>query len=362
MNHHGDTPAAEVDPFAEVFWRDVQELRVEGKGWAEASEPFDRLPRRAEAEVRPEVWRLARQPAGLHVRFVTNSPELYARWELADEMPESVYESPTGMAGLDCYGKGPDGWRWVGATTPWKLPDPDGRFNSTTLDGEEREYMVYLPRAARIRALAIGIKQGASFRPAPRRPGRPIAYYGTSIVHGACVSRPGMLHASILGRRLEREVINLGFAGNGRLEEPIARLLAELDPALYIVDCLPNVDPHTTRERLPKLVAILRAARPETPILLVGDRLFGDASFAPRRAEIQGEKNRAQRETVQRLQAEGVTGLHLLEPANPFGEDFEGTIDGSHPTDLGAFRMAEALLPAVRALLTESQTPAEVQP
>jgi hypothetical protein len=37
---------------------------------------------------------------------------------------------------------------------------------------------------------------------------------------------------AILGRVLHREVINLGFSGNGRMEPEVARLLAELDPAL----------------------------------------------------------------------------------------------------------------------------------
>eukprot|EP01050_Picozoa_sp_SAG11_P018797 SAG11_NODE_2898_length_2851_cov_3.351381_3_plen_67_part_00 len=35
---------------------------------------------------------------------------------------------------------------------------------------------------------------------------------------GGCASRPGMCHPAIVGRRLDRPVINLGFSGNGRME------------------------------------------------------------------------------------------------------------------------------------------------
>ena len=51
----------------------------------------------------------------------------------------------------------------------------------------------------------------------------------------------GMPHAAILGRRLNRPVINLGFSGNGRMEKEVGDFLCELDPAVYVLDCLPNM-------------------------------------------------------------------------------------------------------------------------
>ena len=83
---------------------------------------------------------------------------------------------------------------------------------------------------------------------------------GTSIVQGGCASRPGMVHTAILGRRLDREAINLGFSGNGMMEPEVARLMAELDPALYVIDCIPNVG-----ERIGELtVPFVRILREET--------------------------------------------------------------------------------------------------
>ena len=91
------------------------------------------------------------------------------------------------------------------------------------------------------RACEIGLPPGARLSVLPPPPGGPVVFYGTSIVQGGCASRPGMVHTAILGRRLNREAINLGFSGNGMMEPEVARLMAELDPALYVIDCIPNV-------------------------------------------------------------------------------------------------------------------------
>ena len=57
------------------------------------------------------------------------------------------------------------------------------------------------------------------------------------------------------------------------------------------------------------------------------------------------------RPAYDRLVADGVEGLHYL-PGDPqLGDDGEGTVDGSHPTDLGFLRMADAFAPALAPLL-----------
>jgi len=45
------------------------------------------------------------------------------------------------------------------------------------------------------------------------------------------------------------------------------------------------------------------------------------------------------------------TRLHYLEGANLLGTDGEGTVDGTHPTDLGFSRMAQIIGPVVAAEL-----------
>ena len=51
----------------------------------------------------------------------------------------------------------------------------------------------------------IGIPPSTWIAKPPEKPRQsPICFYGTSIVQGACASRPGMSYPAILGRRLGR--------------------------------------------------------------------------------------------------------------------------------------------------------------
>ena len=51
------------------------------------------------------------------------------------------------------------------------------------------------------------------------------------------------------------------------------------------------------------------------------------------------------------LTASGVRGLTYVQDAPFLGEDGEATVDGSHPTDLGMVRYADALEPILRSLI-----------
>jgi GDSL-like Lipase/Acylhydrolase family len=90
--------------------------------------------------------------------------------------------------------------------------------------------------------MEIGIQEGTLFNPLPTRKEKPIVVYGTSIAQGGCASRPGMAWPAILGRKLDRPLINLGFSGNGRLEKEVIDLMIEIDAKLFVLDCLPNLD------------------------------------------------------------------------------------------------------------------------
>ena len=115
-----------------------------------------------------------------------------------------------------------------------------------------------------------GVPKGSSIAkasPYPAGQDKPVIFYGTSITQGGCASRPGMVHTAILGRILERPVLNLGFSGNGKMEPEMANLLAELDPAVYVLDCVPNMVAAEITERVEPFVRALRSRHPETPIL-----------------------------------------------------------------------------------------------
>jgi hypothetical protein len=222
------------------------------------------------------------------------------------------------------------------------------------LSAEPREFCLYLPLYNGVSRVEIGIPAGATLSPAKARPTarrRPLLFYGTSITQGGCASRPGTAHTAMVGRALDWPVINLGFSGSGKMELEIAELLAELDPSVYILDCLPNMDSSMVAARVEPFVLCLRQAHPDTPILLVEDRTYADAFWNSDRAARNRESRAALREVFDRLRAQGVSGLHYLPGDLLLGGDGEDTVDGSHPTDLGFFRQAEAFRQALEPIL-----------
>lgn len=338
-----------------ISWHDVRELRLEGKGWEETKAPFDRLPAKAEKTVRAPVWNLSRHSAGICVRFVTDATTIHARWKLTSKQLAMPHMPATGVSGLDLYVKLKDNkWRWLAVGRPTAVMNQVRLV--TGIPTGKREYLLYLPLYNGVASVEVGVPNGSTLAKAPARSAetsKPLVFYGTSITQGGCASRPGMVHTAILGRRLDRPVINLGFSGNGRLEPEVARLMAELDPAVFVIDCLPNVVAKQVSERVEPLVQILRKARPDTPIVLVEDRSYTDSFLVTAKHKRNLESRKALKAAYEKLRADGVKHLHYLPGEDLIGDDGEGTVDSSHPTDLGFMRQADAFAKVLGPILAK---------
>jgi lysophospholipase L1-like esterase len=275
---------------------------------------------------------------------------IWTRYTLLSTSLAMPHMPATGVSGVDLYARDGTGrWRWLAVGRPESAPNVKVRL----IDGIEpgrRAYMLYLPLYNGVESLEIGLAPQAAMRPLAPRGSRPIIFYGTSITHGGCASRPGMAYPAILGRRLDRPTINLGFSGNGTMDLELADLLGELDAGVYVIDCLPNMNAAAVTERTEPLVRRLRSARPGTPIVLVEDRTLANAPLLPAHRRHHAASRAALKAAVQRLQAAGVQGLVHVEGEHLLGDDGEATVDSSHPTDLGMIRMADAMEPILRPL------------
>ncbi len=339
-------------PAQDVDWHDAQKIGVEGRGWPDADMKryFARLPARAQGKVPPAVWNLGQHSAGLVVRFETDATSIRVRYTLLSENLAMSHMPATGVSGVDLYGRDEKGaWRWIGVARPTRK-DVEAVLASG-LPPEKREYAIYLPLYNGVERLEIGVPRGTAFRGLPPRTGTPVVFYGTSITHGACASRPGMCHPAILGRRLDLPVINLGFSGNGRMESSVGKFLAEIDAAVFVIDCLPNMNPAQVKERAAPLVRQLRQAHPGAAIVLVEDRPFTNSWILAGKREFHRQNHAALRAAWEELKGESVPGLSYLEGDLLLGEDADGATDGSHPSDLGFFRQANLFEQVLRQAL-----------
>lgn len=339
-------PATDSD----TVWDDVRDWGVQGRGWPETERYFDRLPAKAKGVVRDAVWNLSRHSAGMSVEFITDATTIRVRYALLSGNLAMSHMAASGVSGLDLYALDGGRWRW-GA-----LYRPNAQQNEgdiiRDIDPGTRRWRIYLPLYNGVESLEIGVPEGASFEPVPPRADKPVVFYGTSILHGACAPRPGLAWPSIVGRRLGRPTINLGFSGNGEMEPEVASLLAELDAAAFVVDCAPNMNAEQIRERAVPLVRTIRAARPDAPIVLVEDRDYGDAWLKASARERNATNQAALREAYRDLTDAGITNLSYVGAETLLGDEpGEAMTDGSHPNAVGMHRYADAMTPVLREAL-----------
>lgn len=341
---------AESPPGPEIIWHDVSTWGVEGQGWApeDLQSRYDRLPAKAEKVVRPPVWSLSRHSAGLSFRFNTDATKLMVRHTVGSTGIAMPHMPATGVSGIDLYALDEGKWKWVEVSRPKEV---ETTHTVSGLDPGMRTWMAYLPLYNSTVKVEIGVPKGAAFQPVAPRKEKPIVFYGTSITHGASASRPGMPHPAILGRRLDKPVINLGFSGNGKMEPEVGALLTEIDAAVYVIDCLPNMVEAEVSERAEALVRQIREARPDTPIILVEDRTYANTWIMKSKRERHAGSRAAFIRAFDSLVSSGVKKLFYVEGEPLLGDDTEGTTDGSHPNDLGFMRQADVLEPVLREAL-----------
>jgi|GEM_PF-194592 len=336
---------------AAAKWHNLASLPLEGKGWTNTTHPYDRLPASAESLVRPPVWNLSHDSAGMLYRFSTDATLLRVRWKLRKPARLALPHMPaTGVSGLDLYVRDAGQWRWLANGRP-----EAGENEKTLVRGlakKRREFLLYLPLYNGVESVELGLPEGSTLSPgSPPRARKPIVFYGTSILQGGCASRPGMAYPAILGRMLDWPVINLGFSGNGKTEPEMARLLAELDPAAYVMDSLPNLSAAETAERVEPFVRTLRAAHPSTPIVLVENVNYTNSGFVESSRAKVADANRILRRIHDSLKRSGDRHVHYVASWQLYGGDGEDTVDGSHATDLGFLRMARGMAPVLREAL-----------
>jgi lysophospholipase L1-like esterase len=334
---------------SDLDWHDVRQAGIEGRGFNDTENYFDRLPARAKDIVRPEVWGLSHDSSGMSVDFVTDADAIYVRYVLVKESLAMPHMPATGVSGLDLYSWVTDDWHWAATLQPRTQKIEAALIQR--MPRQQRRFRIHLPLYNGVKSFEIGVPRGSTIQMPGPRPIAPILFYGTSITQGGCASRPGMAFPSILGRRLARPILNFGFSGNGRMEVEVAKFLAELDPKIYVLDCLANMANLPITQRTEAVVRLLRESRPDTPILIVEERPPSDAAVLPHRLEAHIEHCAELRAAFDNLTKAGVKHLHYRTGDDLIGNDGEATVDGSHPTDLGMVRYADALEGDLKKLL-----------
>lgn len=334
-------------------WVDAHTLSVSGMGWTEATQPYTRLPNRAMTRVPESVWSLSRHAAGVYVSFQTRATVLSVRWSLISSALSMPHMPATGVSGLDLYHQNERrGWTFLTNLRPAGVQN-ESRIALPPSAARTGAFRLYLPLYNGVSSVQLMANNGQSIEALEEseRPRTSIVVYGTSIAQGGCASRPGNAWPSMTGRDLNRPIVNLGFSGSGRMEPEVVDLIAELDPACFVLDCVPNMGDLQQEmfcTRIKNAAALLISRHPNTPLLFVGQDTQNTSTHI-------SVVNKWQQDTVASLPETRRSKVAFVRGVELLGADNEGTVDGVHPNDLGMRRQADAITSALRRLVTKAR-------
>ena len=340
-----------------VKWIDGKFLPIEGR-WTlgDAEHYYVRLPDTLTTNVNGGVRGMRSHTSGMLFRFRTDSNFLVIRHTPLNGWHAMAHMTEVGTSGWDVYrlDKESGKWRFVASNHGAKA-EKDNPGTRTKRIGWKPgdECIINLPLYNGVKEFSLGIAPDAKIEaPAQWASGveKPVVFYGTSITHGGCSTRPGLGFVNIVGRDLQVPVYGLGFSGSGVMEYELSDVISRIDASCYVLDCLWNMrsdpnaqNPRSVERNYEKFIRNLRAKRPGVPIVM--------AEQCDVFMRGPNEKDRFMKALYEKLVAEGWKDLVYLPKDEMYTGDTEGTVDGCHPNDLGMESMAKAFGKAVREAL-----------
>ena len=327
------------------YYKPAIDLKLYGLFYEE-KEGFFRIPPQSAQEMGEGVAQLSRCTAGGRVRFATDSPELCLRvhWCGLTAMPHMPL---TGSAGFVLLDETTKPKRLAGILRP-EFGEKEGFVSRIPIgDGSLRQYIMYFPLYNDVFSVEIGLRAGSAFMEGKSYESiLPILYYGSSITQGGCASRADNSYQALLSEWTNIDFFNFGFSGRAKGEERMAEYLATIPSCLFVMDYDHNADSAADLERThEKFYAAYRRHAPQVPVLFVSKPdIEQDGAAALRRDIIYATYQKADR---------AGENVFFLDGAELFGnkDRWHCTVDGTHPNDLGFYRMACALHSRIASIL-----------
>jgi hypothetical protein len=308
------------------------EIEIRGLPWFSGNDPkLWRLPVSAFSALPEGVCKQAVFPAGARIRLATDSPCLNLH---------GCSESGEAWQAVDVY---------VGGAF-LKSVAVNENAESEILCFENcprqfRDITLYLPYRHEIRISAIGIDREALLRtPAPFSKELPFVLYGSSIAQGATAARAGMAYASILGRMLNLDFVNLGFGGAGKAEPEVVDLVSSIDACCYLFDLGKSYGQQDASAYVAMLETI-REQHSNTLLVCITPVFSTKEIYEPEYLSLSEHIRKVVRDAVGARVNSGDQNLALIDGLELLGpDDRDGfSKDGVHPNDLGFTLIAERL-------------------
>lgn len=321
-----------------------------GISYSEENGRFLRMPEEAAQLVSCRVADLNHNTAGGRLRFSTDS-DTFAIKIGYDVLAVLNNGSRCGMSGFVLLEEREYGMKLIRNFAPCQ--DQNTGFEDCVnlkSNGEVRNYILFFPTYNNVTSLTIGLQDGAFVGGGNKyKPCAPILYYGSSITQGGCCSRADISYEALISRWSNIDYINLGFSGNAKAEPAMAEYLAGIKCSVFVCDYDHNApDAEHLKNTHGKLYETFRAANPDTPIIFVSRPDFDcDVNSTARRDVIE--------HTYCTAKANGDGNVYYVDGQSFFGCDDRDifTVDGTHPNDLGMYKMAKGIYAKIKEIFNK---------
>ncbi len=317
---------------------------------AEGEDFLTRIPTEVAKSVSEGVAELYACTAGGRIRFVTDS-EYVAISVKYHSIARTANMPLTCLCGFDMYAKGegdekPEYVRnFMPATNTAETLEQIINFNFRK---KKYEITINMPVFSSIEKVYVGLQNDAVVEPSPDYTHKtPVVFYGSSITHGGCASRPGNTYIEMLSRKFDFDYINLGFSGSAKGEQEIADYIAGLDMSVFVLDYDHNAPTpahlESTHESFYKTV---REAHPKLPIVMISRPTYKLLPEDEQRIEII-------KKTYNNAVSAGDKNIYFINGSEliyGIAKDC-GFVDDCHPSDLGFSFMADGIGKVLEKLL-----------
>ena len=321
-------------------------ITVHGVPFFDKTLNLERLPEYLR-EKYPEFRQLGRRCAGARLRFMTNTKRLYIKMCLEDigvDMGIAFW----GSAGINVYADD----KYVGQAYPenYQTKLIEGEF---ALDGKYHDITIFFPRNQIVWDISVAIDDEADIRKAsPYKYEKPILYYGSSITEGGCCAKPGNAYNAFISRWLDVDYYNMGFSGSAQGELDVCDYLNTIEKSIFVMDYDHNSpSPEHLKETHEPFFKRIREHDKNLPVVFISRP---NTDINPLDSEKRFE---VIKQTYENAKNAGDNNVYLIDGRTLFGTvDREAcTSDGTHPNDLGMFRMAEVIAPVIKTILDRTR-------
>lgn len=220
-----------------------------------------------------EMENLNSSSCGNRLRFHTSSKKIIFKVQLKRRFGYEKMVNLNSM-GFDVYEL--DGDEYIHRTV-FGPADSYNIFAEEISIPKNGNLCIFLPSYNTIQKMHIGIEKGSEIHPIdyPSDKQLPIVFYGNSVTQGAAASRSGNAFPSIVSKKLNRDIINLSCSSCCRGNESMAEIIGNIDCEAIVIDYTRNA--YTTdifRNTHEKFYKEVRKYHPETKIILLTSECF----------------------------------------------------------------------------------------